>query len=146
MSFFGHSYKTMGYKENEPLSASQRAALDKVKAGGHLTGVTSVYWHLISVMGHVDAPTKKHVSEYMRKVPDVQVSRMAKAVDGKQNSGGPIIPSATALSYVAADTLFVPAAYHDDKRVYKAAIKSMCVLSRSIFTCIPALLETKTGR
>ena len=67
----------MGYRENEPLSASQRAALDKVRGDGHLTGVTSVYWHLISVMGHVDAPTKKHVAGYMRKVPDVQASRFA---------------------------------------------------------------------
>ena len=122
----------MTYREDLPLSEEQRLALQKVKDDGHMTGVSSVYWHLIDVMGD-DAPTKKHVSDFMRTVPEVQVSRMNRKVEGVKNSGGPIIPEAVPLSYMAADTLFLPASYHTDKRVYKAAILYVCALTKYVY-------------
>ena len=68
------------------------------------------------------APTKDQVAKWMRERPEIQKSRMVKKVEGEKNSGGPIIPPAVVMSYIAADTLFIPAAFHADRKVYKASI------------------------
>ena len=113
--------------EQTPLADEQRDALESMLERGHMTGVTTVYWALIDAMGG-GAPTKDQVAKWMRERPEIQKSRMVKKVEGKKNSGGPIIPPAVVMSYIAADTLFIPAAFHTDKKVYKAAILyHMCV-------------------
>ena len=103
--------------EETPLTDEQRDALGSMLERGHMTGVTTAYWALIGAMGD-DAPTKDQVAKWMRERPELQKSRMVKKVDGKKNSGGPIIPQPMVMSYIAADTLFVPAAFHTDKKVY----------------------------
>ena len=100
---------------------------------GHVTGVTSLYWELIGSMGNNAAPSKDQISVWMRERPEVQVHRMVKKADGKKNSGGPIAPLAVVMSYIAADTLFIPAAFHTDRKVYKAAILYVCALTNYVF-------------
>ena len=107
--------------EQTPLADEQRDALESMLERGHMTGVTTVYWALIDAMGG-GAPTKDQVAKWMRERPEIQKSRMVKKVEGEKNSGGPIIPPAVVMSYIAADTLFIPAAFHADRKVYKASI------------------------
>ena len=76
--------------------------------------------------GEGRAPKKDLISKWMRERPEIQKSRMVKKVEGKANSGGPIIPQPVVMSYIAADTLFIPAAFHTDKKVYAAAILYVC--------------------
>ena len=111
--------------EQTPLSDEQRDALESMLKSGHVAGVTSVYWALNGVMGK-DAPKKYQISKWMRERPEIQKSRMVKKVEGKANSGGPIIPQPVVMSYIAADTLFIPAAFHTDKKVFKADILYVC--------------------
>ena len=128
--------------EQTPLTDEQRGALESMLRAGHVTGVTSVYWELIDSMGDDAAPNKDQISVWMRERPEVQVHRMVKKVDGKKNSGGPIVPPAVVMSYIAADTLFVPAAFHTDKKVYKAAILYVCALTKYVFV-LPCNLQNK---
>ena len=83
--------------EETPLTGKQRDALQSMLNAGHVTGVTSVYWELIGSMGD-DAPSKDQISVWMRERPEIQKSRMARRVEGKANSGGPIIPNSTVMS------------------------------------------------
>ena len=128
--------------EQTPLTDEQRGALESMLRAGRVTGVTSVYWDLIDSMGNNAAPNKDQISVWMRERPEVQVHRMVKAVDGKKNSGGPIVPPAMVMSYIAADTLFVPAAFHTDRKVYKAAILYVCALTKYVFV-LPCNLQNK---
>ena len=88
------------------------------------------------------APSKDQISVWMRERPEIQKSRMANRVEGKANWGGPIIPDPVVMSYVAADTLFIPAAFHTDKKVYKAAILYVCALTKYVFV-LPCNLQNK---
>ena len=127
--------------EQTPLSDEQRDALESMLKSGHVAGVTSVYWALIGVMGK-GAPNKDQISKWMREHPEVQTSRMVKRAEGKKNSGGPIIPQPAVISYIAADTLFIPAAFHTDKKVHAAAILYVCALSKYIYV-IPCNLQNE---
>ena len=103
--------------------------------------MTSAYWALIGSMGN-GAPNKDQISVWMRERPEIQKHRMVKRVDGKKNSGGPIVPPAVVMSYIAADTLFIPAAFHTDKKVYKAAITHVCALTKYMFV-LPCSFQNK---
>ena len=127
--------------ENTPLVDKQRDALESILKRRHTTGVTAVYWALTGAMGD-DAPKKDQISKWMRERPEIQKSRMVKKVEGRKNSGGPIIPQPAVMSYIAADTLFIPAAFHSDKRVYKAAILYTCALSNYVYV-LPCNLQNK---
>lgn len=127
--------------EETPLTDEQRDALESMLERGHMTGVTAVYWTLRDDMGD-DAPAKDQVAKWMRERPEIQKSRMVKKVEGKKNSGGPIIPPAVVMSYIAADTLFIPAAFHTDQKVYKAAILYICSLTKYVFV-LPCNLQNK---
>ena len=127
--------------EETPLTDEQRDALGSMLERGHMTGVTTAYWALIDAMGD-DAPTKDQVAKWMRERPELQKSRMVKKVDGKKNSSGPIIPQPTVMPYIAADTLFIPAAFHTDKKVYKAAILYVCALTKYMYV-IPCNFQNK---
>lgn len=127
--------------EETPLSDEQRDALEGMLEGGHVTGVTSAYWALIGSMGN-GAPNKDQISVWMRERPEIQKHRMVKKVDGKKNSGGAIVPPAAVMSYIPADTLFIPAAFQTDKKVYKAAIIYACALTKYMFV-LPCNLQNK---
>ena len=131
--------------EQTPLTDNQRDALESMHEAGRVTGVTSVYWELIGSMGD-DAPSKDQISVWMRERPEIQKSRMAKRVDGKANSGGPIIPSSVVMSYVAAGTLFLPAAFHADKRVFLRLPFSTSVHLQNTCLCYHVICKTRIGR
>ena len=127
--------------EKTPLSDEQRDALEGMLEGGHVTGVPSVYWALVDSTGD-GAPNKDQISVWMRERPEIQKHRMVKKVDGKKNSGGLIVPPAVVMSYIAAGTLFIPAAFHTDRRVYKAAILYVFALTKYVFV-LPCNLQNK---
>ena len=127
--------------EQTPLADEQNDALESMLEHGHMTGVATVYWALVDAMGG-GAPTKDQVAKWMRERPEIQKSRMVKKVEGTKNSGGPIIPPAVVMSYVAAGALFIPAAFHTDKKVYKAAILYICPLTKYVFV-LPCNLQNK---
>ena len=127
--------------EKTPLVEKQRDALESILERGHVTGVTAVYWALIGAVGGA-APAKDQIAKWMRERPELQKNRIVKKVDGKKNSGGPIIPQPAVMSYIAADTLFIPAAFHTDKKVYKAAILYVCALTKYVYV-LPCNLQNK---
>jgi hypothetical protein len=130
-------------EKTTPLVDEQRDALESTMLRrGHVAGVPAVYWALIGAMWD-DAPAKEHAAKWMRERPETQKSRrIAKKLDGKKNSGGPIIPQPTVMSYIVADTLFIPAAFHTDRKVYKAAILYVCALTKYAYV-LPCNLQNK---
>jgi hypothetical protein len=76
---------------NLPLTAQQRARLERAKDKGELNGVGSMHHLLRNEMGAA-APNKNQISTFMRALPSVQINKTTKSVAGTKNVIGPMIP------------------------------------------------------
>ena len=130
--------------EETPLSDKQRDALESMLKGGHVTGVTSVYWELIGSMAYGEWCAQQRPGFSV----DARAPRNTEEQNGEESGGkGELgrsnkIPKPVVMSYIAADTLFIPAAFHTDKKVYKAAILFVCALTKYVFV-LPYNLKNK---
>ena len=114
------------------LTPAQRNRLESLVHSGVLLGVTAMSYKLRQEDGE-DAPSRAEIADFLRELPSNQLATMPRAVSGPENSIAPVIPPAVPLSRVFADSMFLPASYHQTSKkgvVYKAAVLFVDGLSK----------------
>ncbi len=125
------------------LTLSQTKRLEEIVIrDGYGIGVTALHHKLRVEMG-ADAPTREEIGRWKKAIPSEQIAQMPKATAGVKNVTAPVIPPASPMSRVFADTYFLPASYHMKKgkgKVYRAAILYCDALTKFIHVEPCALL------
>ena len=109
---------------------------------GFTLGVTALHHKLRVEMG-ANASTREEIGRWKKAIPSEKIGRWKKATSGVANVTAPVIPPASPMSRVFADTYILPASYHMNKgksRVYKAAILYCDALTKFIHVEPCALL------
>jgi hypothetical protein len=118
---------------NLPLTAQQRARLERARDKGEMNGVGSMYHLLRNEMGPL-APNKNQIATFMRALPSVQINKTTKSVAGKKNVIGPMLPPPIPIGWCASDCAFIPACYNPiDKKKYSAVCVYICGLTKFIY-------------
>ena len=127
------------------LTAQQRTNLEKlVLEEGFGFGTHALHAKMRDDMGDA-APTRDEISTFKRSIPSEQISLPVREIAGPLNSISPVIPPATPLARVFADTYFLPASYVARKgkrgEVFSAGILYVDALTKFVHVEPVAFLE-----